>query len=66
MGNVSTGLYLFILVFNIGLSLLVLPRYKEKWAAFRNTPMAGRLIAAGFAVVGLWVFLLYQTFVIFF
>lgn len=55
------GLYIFLIVFNVVLTILICPRYFQRLKQLRNTMLFYRLVASGIAVVWFWIVIIYQT-----
>lgn len=55
------GLYVFLIVFNVILTILICPGYFRKWKQLRNTKLFYRLVASGLTVVWFWLVILFQT-----
>ncbi|MFM1653252.1 hypothetical protein ACI7RC_14255 [Brevibacillus sp. B_LB10_24] len=56
----SNGLYTFLIFFNIVLTFLAMPGFLHR-KQFKSKAMRARAWVAGFAVICLWIVILYQT-----
>jgi hypothetical protein len=57
----SAGLYIGLIVVNTFLTIMVMPGFVQNWKRLKTHVMKGRAIVAAFAIIWLWLCILYQT-----